>query len=81
MSERLAYQHHQASPFRLNGFVRLDAIIAPKGPLPISKSSWWNKVRSGEFPQPVKLGPRTTAWRVQDILELMQRFEQVGDHA
>ncbi|WP_082476185.1 AlpA family phage regulatory protein [Rhizobium sp. Leaf306] len=63
------------STFASGGFLRLDRIIAPHGPLPISKSSWWSKVRSGEFPQPVKLGPRTTAWRAQDIIALIQHFE------
>jgi prophage regulatory protein len=58
-------------------FYRLKDILAPEGPIPISKSSWWNKVRSGEFPQPVKLGgPRTTAWRAQEIEDLIHRFEQ-----
>ena len=56
--------------------IRLSNIIAPNGPLPISRSTWWSKVRSGEFPQPIKLGPRTTAWRAQDIADLISRFEQ-----
>jgi predicted DNA-binding transcriptional regulator AlpA len=62
------------------GFLRLDMILAPLGPLPISRSSWWNKVRSGEYPQPVKLGPRTTAWRVADIVALIERLEGEGNH-
>ncbi|WP_318029556.1 helix-turn-helix transcriptional regulator [Rhizobium ruizarguesonis] len=62
-----------------HGFLRLDSILAPLGPLPISRSSWWNKVRSGEYPQPVKLGPRTTAWRVADIVALIERLEGKGD--
>jgi predicted DNA-binding transcriptional regulator AlpA len=41
--------------------------------LPISKSSWWNGVASGKFPQPIKLGARTTCWRESDILALMDR--------
>ncbi len=57
-------------------FYRLKDILAPGGPIPISKSSWWNKVRTGEFPQPVKLGgPRSTAWKSQDIEDLIRRFE------
>ncbi|NSZ56575.1 AlpA family phage regulatory protein [Agrobacterium tumefaciens] len=56
-------------------FYRLSEILAPDGPIPISKSSWWNRVATGEFPSPVKLGPRTTAWRASDIEELIQRFE------
>jgi prophage regulatory protein len=57
------------------GFVRLTGIIAPGGPLPISRSSWWNGVREGRYPQPVKLGPRITAWRCQDIRTLIQQWE------
>lgn len=56
-----------------SGFVRLANILAPKGPLPISKSSWWDGVREQRYPQPVKLGPRITAWRCEDIRDLMQR--------
>jgi prophage regulatory protein len=46
------------------GFVRLPAIIAPNGPIPVSKSTWWAGIKDGRFPKPVKLGPRITAWRV-----------------
>ena len=53
------------------GFVRLTAILAPAGPIPVGKSTWWLGVRSGRFPQPVKLGPRITAWRVEDIRRLI----------
>jgi prophage regulatory protein len=49
------------------GFVRLVSIIGPKGPIPVSKSTWWAGVKSGRYPQPVKLGCRITAWRVEDI--------------
>ena len=54
------------------GFVRLVSILAPRGPIPVSKSTWWAGVKSGRFPQPVKLGPRTTAWRVEDIRRLIE---------
>jgi predicted DNA-binding transcriptional regulator AlpA len=60
------------------GFFRLPTIIGdptatpPIPPLiPISKSSWWSGVSSGRFPKPIKLGPRTTAWRVEDIHQLI----------
>lgn len=54
------------------GFVRLSEVLAPGGPLPISKSTWWNGVRHGRYPQPVKLGPRITAWRTEDIQALIE---------
>jgi predicted DNA-binding transcriptional regulator AlpA len=53
------------------GYVRLADILAPVGPLPISKSSWWAGVKAGRYPAAVKLGPRITAWKVVDILALM----------
>ena len=59
------------SPFPTSGFVRLSSILAPDGPIPVSKSAWWAGVKSGRFPAPVKLGPRTTAWRVEDIRALI----------
>ena len=49
------------------GFVRLSSILAPRGPIPVSKSTWWAGFKSGRYPKPVKLGPRTTDWRVEDI--------------
>jgi prophage regulatory protein len=52
------------------GLVRLSAILAPRGPIPVSKSTWWAGVKAGRYPQPVKLGPRITAWRVEDIRHL-----------
>lgn len=61
------------------GFLRLWQILGntktdpPTPPLlPISKSTWWVRVKSGEYPQPVKLGPKITAWRVEDIRSLIE---------
>lgn len=53
------------------GFLRLSAILAPHGPIPVSRSTWWEGVRTGRYPQPVKLGPRITAWRVEAIKALI----------
>jgi prophage regulatory protein len=55
------------------GYVRLADILAPAGPLPISKSTWWAGVKDGRYPKSVKLGPRITAWRVEDIRALIDR--------
>lgn len=55
------------------GFVRLSSILAPKGPLPIGKSTWWAGIKVGRYPKPVKLGPRITAWRVEDIRALIEQ--------
>lgn len=62
--------------FPRTGLVRLKDIIAPYGPIPVSKSTWWAGVKDGRFPKPVKLGSRVTAWRAEDIRAL---FETSGD--
>jgi predicted DNA-binding transcriptional regulator AlpA len=55
------------------GFVRLAQILTI---IPISKSSWWQGVKDGRFPKPIKLGPRTTVWRVEDIQSLLREGVQ-----
>lgn len=62
------------NPLPDTGFVRLPAIIAPGGPIPVGKSSWWQGIKEGRYPKPVKLGPKTTAWRVEDIRALIDRL-------
>ena len=56
------------------GFLRLpqilgDARAVPPIPalIPVKRTSWWAGVKTGRYPKPVKLGPRMTAWRVEDI--------------
>jgi len=60
------------------GYLRLAQIIGDKKadpPIPaiypVGRSSWWEGVRTGRYPKPYKLGPHTTAWRVEDILKLL----------
>lgn len=62
------------------GFLRIHQILGdpqanPPIPavFPVGKSTWWNGIKSGKYPQPVKLGPKTTAWRVEDIRALIDR--------
>ena len=52
------------------GFVRLPTILSV---FPVSRSTWWNGVREGRYPQPVKLGERCTAWKAEDIRTLIER--------
>ena len=58
--------------FPQTGFVRLSQILAPRGPIPVSKSTWWQGVKDGRFPQSLKLGPRTTVWKAEDIRALFE---------
>jgi len=55
------------------GYVRLRSIIGPGRPIPVGKSTWWEGVRTGRFPKPIKLGPKITVWRVEDIRTLIEK--------
>jgi len=64
------------------GFLRLRQIIGdphavpPIPPIiPVGKSCWWGGVRSGRFPAAVRLAPRVTAWRVEDIRALIAKAQ------
>ena len=57
-----------------NGFLRLPQIVGdqqamPRIPpsVPISKSTLWSWVKAQKFPAPIKIGPRTTVWRIADV--------------
>lgn len=52
------------------GFVRLPQVLRV---FPVCKSAWWQGIKDGRFPAPVKLGPKTTAWRVEDIQALIDK--------
>lgn len=64
------------------GFIRLKNIIGdPKANppipaiIPVSRSAWWQGVKSGIFPSAIKnaLGIKVTVWSVEDIRELVNR--------
>lgn len=61
------------------GFIRIPQIIGDKKanpPIPaiypISKAQLWKLVKEGNFPKPIKLAPRITAWRVEEIREFIE---------
>ncbi len=50
------------------GFLRLSQVLTL---IPVGKSSWWRGCKSGRYPKPIKLAPRTTAWKAEDIAALV----------
>lgn len=50
------------------GFLRINEVLKY---YPVGKSTWWQGVKDGKFPAPVKLSPRCTAWRAEDIRALI----------
>lgn len=60
----------QASPLPDVGFLRQPQVLAV---VPISKSTLWRRIQQRSFPEPVKLSPGVTAWRVEDIRAWVER--------
>lgn len=53
-----------------SGFIRQAQLIP--NVVPFSSATLWRKCKSGQFPKPVKLSERVTAWRVGDIRQFLQ---------
>ncbi|MHB8211049.1 MAG: helix-turn-helix transcriptional regulator [Acidithiobacillus sp.] len=45
----------------------LDRLPAVQARVNASKTSIYGWMKAGDFPQPVKLGPRAVAWRRSDV--------------
>jgi predicted DNA-binding transcriptional regulator AlpA len=49
--------------------------------IPVGKTCWWEGVKSGRYPKPVKLSSRCTAWRAEDIQALIKNLSNEShDH-
>ena len=62
-------------------FLRLKHIIGDKKArppiqpiIPVSKTTWWNGVQAGRYPQPIKLSDNVTVWRSDDIQNLVDEI-------
>lgn len=69
---------HITTALPQTGFLRLPEVLRL---YPVSRSTWWAGVRTGRYPQPVKLGKRATAWRVEDIRDMIVAAGQTGAQA
>lgn len=59
-------------------FVRIAQIVGDKNAnppippiVPVCRSTWWDGVKSGRFPRPIKLSPRVTVWKLDEVLALI----------
>ena len=57
-----------------HGFVRLPQILTV---IPVSESTWWAGVRSGEYPAGLRHG-RCRLWTVEEIRHLIDRISMQG---
>ncbi len=57
--------------FKDGKFYRINEFAGTGGdkPIPSGVSTIWSWVAKGLFPKPIKLGPRTTVWRGENLNE------------
>lgn len=60
---------------QIQGYLRVSQILSV---IPIGRSTWWKWVADGKAPKPIKLGPRTTAWKAEDIAQFIKQLEEQG---
>lgn len=48
--------------------LRLEAVLQI---LPVSKSTWYDGIKKGIYPKPIKIGSRISCWRYEDIVKLI----------
>lgn len=58
--------HNIPSP----GYVRQAQLLG--NVRPIGATTLWRWVNSGRFPKPIKLSPRVTVWRAEDVRTWME---------
>lgn len=61
-------QQTTAPTLPAEGFVRLPQVLSV---YPVCRVTWLKGVKAGVYPAPVRLSPRTVAWRVSDIRALL----------
>jgi prophage regulatory protein len=59
-----------------SGYLRQSQLIP--NVVPFSSATLWRKCKSGDFPKPVKLSLRVTAWRVGDIRQFLEAQAKVA---
>jgi prophage regulatory protein len=58
------------------GYIRQAQLIPHV--VPFSSATLWRKCKSGDFPKPVKLSERVTAWRVSDVRGWLNKCAEVA---
>ena len=74
----MAHQSQTGEPttFALpkTGIVRLPVVLAN---VPVSKGTWYNGIKAGKYPKPIKLSERCVGWKAEEIHEVIDNMERV----
>lgn len=56
------------NPNQPNRLIKIGEVLSL---IPVSKATWYEGIRTGRFPKPVKLGMRASAWKLSEINTLI----------
>jgi prophage regulatory protein len=56
-----------------DAFVRIGKIVGPNGLIPVSRTSFYQGIRDGIYPKAVRLGKRTSVWRISELMRVIER--------
>ncbi len=48
----------------LNSVLRMPQVMVVTG---LSRTSIWRRLKEGDFPRPIRLGPNAVGWKLRDI--------------
>jgi len=60
-----------------NGYVKLDVVLKF---LPVGRSTWYEGIKNGVYPAPIKIG-RASLWRTKDLIDLLERINLIIDES
>lgn len=58
------------------GLIRIRDVLAV---FPVSRTAWYQGIKDGKYPAPVKLSERTAAWRASDIRALLAAYGEAAN--
>ncbi len=59
----------------IEGYLRLPQVLKI---IPVSRSTWYRGVKSGIYPQPVKLGIRASGWKIDAVKNCVTDLENAS---
>lgn len=60
----------------IDKFIKLSEILSI---LSISRKSWFDWIKDGHAPEPIKFGPKTFRWYEKDIKEYLDKKHHLDD--
>jgi prophage regulatory protein len=61
-------EHPIVLPTDDEALIRLSTVLAV---FPIGETTWWNGIKAGRYPRPIRISTRVNAWTVGSIRKLL----------